>query len=128
MIDLASSDNLLLRINPEMGFANNEVLISVSYSAMKGIFIESIFSMITQSFFLGIIAAGTNRGNIAFWVYTPNRRTTDMEKHWNLQRIKTICTGIAIRSLKVKYSYLFFTVICSFIFSIVHNEIVLLLI
>jgi len=37
MIDLTSSDNLLLRINPEMGFANNEVLISVSYSAIKGI-------------------------------------------------------------------------------------------
>ena len=36
MIDLASADNLLLRLNPEMGYANNEVLISVSYSAMKG--------------------------------------------------------------------------------------------
>ncbi len=37
MIDLASSDNLLLRLNPEFGYANNEVLISISYSAMKGI-------------------------------------------------------------------------------------------
>jgi hypothetical protein len=37
MIDLASSDNLLLRLDPEMGYANNETLISLSYSAMKGI-------------------------------------------------------------------------------------------
>ncbi len=36
MIDLTSSDNLLLRLNPDMGYANNEVLISVSYSAIKG--------------------------------------------------------------------------------------------
>jgi hypothetical protein len=36
MINLGSSDNHLLKLNPEMGFANNEVLISVSYSAMKG--------------------------------------------------------------------------------------------
>lgn len=39
MIDLVSSDNLLLKLNPDMGYANNEVLVSVSYSAMKGIFI-----------------------------------------------------------------------------------------
>jgi hypothetical protein len=58
-----------------------------------------------NSIILGIIAAGTNRGNIAFWVYVPNRRTTDMEKHWNLQRVKTISTGIAIRSLKVTNCY-----------------------
>jgi hypothetical protein len=37
MIDLASSDNLLLRLNPDIGYANNEALISVAYSAMKGI-------------------------------------------------------------------------------------------
>ena len=37
MIDLASSDNLLLRISPEMGFANNEVLVSIAYSPLKGI-------------------------------------------------------------------------------------------
>ncbi len=54
---------------------------------------------------LGIIAAGTNRGNIAFWTYTPNRRTTDMEKHWNLQRVKPICAGVAIRNLKVRDYY-----------------------
>jgi hypothetical protein len=36
MIDLASSDNLLLRLNPDMGYANNEVLISLSYSAIRG--------------------------------------------------------------------------------------------
>ncbi len=36
MIDLASSDNHLLRLNPDMGYSNNEVLISISYSAMKG--------------------------------------------------------------------------------------------
>ncbi|CAF1384504.1 unnamed protein product, partial [Rotaria sordida] len=83
MIDIASSDNLLLKLNPDMGYANNEVLISVSYSAMKG-----------------IIAAGTNRGNIGFWVYNPNRRTTDPEKHWILQRAKQIATGIPVRSLK----------------------------
>lgn len=50
---------------------------------------------------IGIIAAGTSRGNIAFWVYTPNRRTTDMEKHWILQRAKPIANGVHIRSLKV---------------------------
>ena len=50
---------------------------------------------------LGIIAAGTNRGNIAFWVYTPHRRSLDMEKHWNLQRVKSICNGVPVRSLKV---------------------------
>ncbi|CAF1379534.1 unnamed protein product [Adineta steineri] len=83
MIDLASSNNLLLRLNPAMGFANNEALISVSYSAMKG-----------------IIAAGTNRGNIAFWIYTPNHRSTDMEKHWNLQRVKAVSAGVPIRTLK----------------------------
>ncbi len=37
MINLTSSDNLLLRLNSEMGYANNEGLISMSYSAMKGI-------------------------------------------------------------------------------------------
>jgi len=36
MVDLNSSDNLLLRLNPELGYTNNEALISVSYSAMKG--------------------------------------------------------------------------------------------
>ncbi|UJR28505.1 hypothetical protein I4U23_009743 [Adineta vaga] len=83
MIDLNSSDNILLKLNPSMGFANNEVLTSISYSTIKG-----------------IIAAGTSRGNIAFWIYTPNRRTTDMEKHWNLQRAKPICNGLPIRKLK----------------------------
>lgn len=83
MVDLNSSDNLLLRLNPELGYLNSEVLVSISYSAIKG-----------------IIAAGTNRGNIAFWTYTPNRRTTDMEKHWHLQRVKSVCTGVPIRILK----------------------------
>ena len=36
MIDLNSSDNILLKLNPAMGFANNEVLICLSYSATKG--------------------------------------------------------------------------------------------
>jgi hypothetical protein len=36
MIDLASSDNHLLKLNQEMGYSNNEALISISYSAMKG--------------------------------------------------------------------------------------------
>jgi hypothetical protein len=108
MINLTSSDNLLLRLNSEMGYANNEGLISMSYSAMKGISWNR-FSIILKSFFyeLGIIAAGTNRGNIAFWVYNPSRRTTDIEKHWNLQRAKSIATGIAIRSLKVNDCYQF---------------------
>ncbi|CAF0995675.1 unnamed protein product [Adineta ricciae] len=84
MIDLNSSDNILLKLSPAMGFANNEVLICLSYSAAKG-----------------IIAAGTSKGNIAFWVYTPSRRAIDMEKQWNLQRVKHICNGLPIR--KVKY-------------------------
>ena len=36
MIDLASSNNVLLRLNPAMGFANNEVLVSISFSAIRG--------------------------------------------------------------------------------------------
>jgi hypothetical protein len=106
MIDLASSDNLLLRLNPEAGYANNEVLISVAYSAMKGASCSSSLACLCSNDFLlstkkGIIAAGTNRGNIPLWTYTPNRRTVDIEKHWILQRAKSICTGIAVRRLKV---------------------------
>lgn len=50
MIDLASSDNLLLRLNAEAGYANNEVLISVAYSAMKGI--SSSLSFLCSNDFL----------------------------------------------------------------------------
>jgi hypothetical protein len=106
MIDLASSDNLLLRLNPEAGYANNEVLISVAYSAMKGAACTSSLACHCSNDFLlstkkRIIAAGTNRENIALWTYTPNRRTVDIEKHWILQRAKSISTVIAVRRLKV---------------------------
>lgn len=53
------------------------------------------------SFTKGIIAAGTNRGNVAFWIYNPHRRTTEVEKHWILQRAKHIGNGVPVRALKV---------------------------
>jgi hypothetical protein len=102
MIELASSDNHLLRLNQDMGYLNNEALISISYSAMKGRLDNILLNEFSCFHKLGIIAAGTNRGNIAFWVYTPNRRTPDIERHWNLQRAKTVSAGSPIRSLKVK--------------------------
>ena len=102
MIELASTDNHLLRLNQDMGYLNNEALISISYSAMKGRSNNPSVNECLCFRELGIIAAGTNRGNIAFWVYTPNRRAADIEKHWNLQRAKTVSAGSPIRSLKVK--------------------------
>ena len=103
MMDLASSDNLLLKLNQEMGYGTKDVLISLSYSEMKGIqcllFLRRLYERsLCPS---GIIAAGTNRGSIAFWVYNPNQRTADAEKHWTLQRAKTICNEVAVRKLKV---------------------------
>lgn len=68
------------------------------------VFNERSFKSTTSLFlsWLGIIAAGTNRGHIAFWTYTPNRRTTDVEKHWVLQRAKQLAPGVAVRYLKVE--------------------------
>ena len=110
MIDLATSDNLLLKLSTDLGYASNEGLISVSYSPMKGSTISLFFSFEKSNFrgffsSLGIIAAGTNRGSIAFWTYMPNRRTTDVEKHWVLQRAKQLTHGVAVRRLKVRKTH-----------------------
>jgi hypothetical protein len=61
---------------------------------------------------LGIIAAGTNRGSIAFWVYHPNQRTADAEKHWTLQRTKNICNEVPVRKLKVTSTQHAWTIVC----------------
>jgi hypothetical protein len=44
MIDIASSTNVLLRLVPELGYVDNEVLISVTYNSAKGTY-EHDFDM-----------------------------------------------------------------------------------
>ena len=71
-------------ISPQFGYGPTEAILTISYSAAKG-----------------IIAAGTNKGNVAMWKYMPNKAVYgEPESSWQLLHAKALQT-VPIKKLKV---------------------------
>ena len=71
----------------QFGFSNTEAILTVSYSAAKG-----------------IIAAGTDKGNVAMWKFMPNvSKFGEPEASWQLLHAKALQPS-PIKQLKVLYS------------------------
>jgi intraflagellar transport protein 140 len=79
ILDIHKFENFTLALSNKFGYANNESILSISYSAA-----------------IGIIAAGTDKGNIAMWKFSGNNTsnhlapTNDPENSWQLMHAKQL--------------------------------------
>ncbi|XP_033108707.1 intraflagellar transport protein 140 homolog [Anneissia japonica] len=77
MWDLDKDDNFVLGLDTQSGFETGECINCVAYCKNKA-----------------ILAAGTDRGRVAFWKYSPNRglmgRKQDSETKWKLQKASNL--------------------------------------
>ena len=92
VLDIDKDENFTLALSTQFGYAYNEAILSVTYSAAKG-----------------IIAAGTDHGNVAMWKFVPNvngkGKINEPEASWQLMHAKTL-QRLPITKLKVLYSIL----------------------
>ena len=71
---MEKDENFTLSLNTQFGYLNTESIISVTYSAAKG-----------------IIAAGTNKGNVAMWKFIQSKMNSeDPESSWQLMHAKLL--------------------------------------
>jgi hypothetical protein len=76
----------MLPLSTKYDYFHNDELITISYSPDKG-----------------IIAAGTNQGNIAMWKYMPHKKkASDPEVSWQLLHAKLLYRGAPVKNLNVK--------------------------
>lgn len=74
VLDIEKDENFTLALSNQFGYSNTESILSITYSAAKG-----------------IIAAGTNKGNVAMWKYTPNKmKYEEPESSWQLLHAKLL--------------------------------------
>lgn len=75
-------------LTTQFGYLATESILTLSYSAAKG-----------------IIAAGTNKGNVAMWKYMPNKAIFgEPESSWQLLHAKALQT-VPIKKLKVFHTF-----------------------
>ena len=71
---MEKDENFTLSLNTQFGYLNTESIISVTYSAAKG-----------------ILAAGTNKGNVAMWKFIQSKMNSeDPESSWQLMHAKLL--------------------------------------
>jgi hypothetical protein len=74
VLDIEKDENFSLSLLPQLGYAPNECITTLTYSAAKG-----------------IIAAGTDKGNVAMWKFRQNKvNPNEPEACWNLMNSKSI--------------------------------------
>ncbi|CAF0790150.1 unnamed protein product [Brachionus calyciflorus] len=74
ILDIDKDENFTLSLSSQYGYSTNESIISVTYSAAKG-----------------IIAAGTDKGNVAMWKFMQNKINPDEpEASWQLLHAKPL--------------------------------------
>ena len=84
VLDIEKDENFTLLLQTQLGYANTETITCLTYSAGKG-----------------IIAAGTDKGNVAMWKYIQAKtQQSDPEASWQLMQAKQLQT-IPIKSIKV---------------------------
>jgi intraflagellar transport protein 140 len=84
VLDIEKYENFNLMLSNQLGYVHNEAISTVTYSAAKG-----------------IIAAGTDRGNIAMWKFMPNKtKFGEPEASWQLMHAKFL-QSYPIKKLKV---------------------------
>lgn len=84
ILDIEKDENFTLSLSAQYGYGANESILSVTYSAAKG-----------------IIAAGTDKGNVAMWKFMQHRvNITEPESSWQLMNAKPL-QQIPIKKLKV---------------------------
>ncbi|KAK3579473.1 hypothetical protein CHS0354_028282 [Potamilus streckersoni] len=75
MLDIDNEDNYVLSLEGHSGYDPNENILCLAYSQAKG-----------------VLAGGTNMGNIALWKYAPplGGKKVDSEQKWKLQTPATV--------------------------------------
>lgn len=74
ILDVEKDENFTLSLSNQYGYAPNEAILSVTYSAAKG-----------------IIAAGTDKGNVAMWKFMQSKINPDEpESSWQLLHAKPL--------------------------------------
>jgi hypothetical protein len=72
ILDVEKDENFTLALSSQFGYHANESIMSITYSASKG-----------------IIAAGTDKGNVAMWKFMQNKvKFGDPESSWQLLHSK----------------------------------------
>lgn len=73
-MDVEKDENFTLALTTQFGYSTTESIISVTYSAAKG-----------------ILAAGTNKGNVAMWKFMQSKvNSEDPETSWQLMHAKLL--------------------------------------
>lgn len=89
ILDIDKDENFNLSLQTQYGYAPTESITSVSYSTAKG-----------------IIAAGTDKGNVAMWKFMQDKsRMGEPEECWQLIHPKSL-QQIPIKKIKVKLTYI----------------------
>ena len=84
VLDIEKDENFTLILSNQFGYAASEAILTITYSAAKG-----------------IIAAGTNKGNVAMWKFMPNKAKFDEpESNWQLLHAKPLQQSMPIKKLK----------------------------
>ena len=85
VLDIDKDENFSLQLSNQLGYVNSESILTVSYSAAKG-----------------IIAAGTDKGNVAMWKFMSNvSKFGEPEASWQLLHAKSLQLA-PIQQLKVR--------------------------
>ncbi len=85
MLDIAKDENYMLQLSNKYEYATGETLTSITYSPAKG-----------------LIAAGTEKGNIAMWKYMQHKmKFGEPETSWQLLPAKTLIAEVPVKSVKV---------------------------
>lgn len=84
VLDIEKDENFTLPLSNQYGYAASESILTLTYSAAKG-----------------IIAAGTDKGNVAMWKFMPNKiNQLEPEASWQLMHAKLLL-NTPIKKLKV---------------------------
>ena len=83
ILDIDKDENFTLNLSNQLGYTSSESILSVTYSAAKG-----------------IIAAGTDKGNIAMWKFMQSKvKSGEPEASWQLMHAKFL-QSFPIKKLK----------------------------
>ena len=89
-MDIAKDENYMLQLSNKYEYSTGETLNSITYSPAKG-----------------IIAAGSDKGNIAMWKYMQHKmKYGEPETSWQLLPAKTLIVDVPVKSVKVKFFYI----------------------
>jgi hypothetical protein len=103
ILDVEKDENFTLALSSQFGYHANESIMSITYSASKG-----------------IIAAGTDKGNVAMWKFMQNKvKFGDPESSWQLLHSKFLQETPITEIKVIFFAFFFFLLALCFISTLI---------